>query len=52
MIKTLMELFKAPKDIHSLCKELECQAQETVASIKRNGVILDELKKKSKTILE
>lgn len=44
MIKNLQENVRFMKDMESLIQELNHGCEETVASIKRNGYILDEFK--------
>ena len=39
------EIKSAAKEVVLLSKQIEHQAEETVASIKRNGFALDDLKK-------
>lgn len=45
MLGFINDLVKLTKDIESLSKDISYQAEETVASIKRNGFALDDLRK-------
>lgn len=44
MLKVIEEIIKGPQNIKKLCEEVKSHANETVASVKKNGVILDKIK--------